>query len=385
MAEYEVYDMTQETRFDMDLMPEPYRHNLDGIGIGGVEWNTLSPDERFQRLDSLVGHTALVPVRFPSVPGTAWLKAEIQNGLSGSHYDRLAPLFHDMMRAGALKEGDIAVDASSGSHLNAGAVILGAAGVHAKYYIPHLPPERTAVARAANAELIEVDGYIPEVSLRMNDDMRSLQREKAADGKALWVRDARWQREYGTNVFSNRETGERRSYVNHSANPAAKQKMAAIAAETISQLEGLELRAAVFAVGNFLTINNTIPMFRKLYPGIRCFGIEDENNPSCRDEMYGIAAELRDYSAPRILGTSAHGTPVRFKDLGLLDGITTVPGKRWKLEQDWFNGAYPELASGPSSAAVIHTIRTILRNYDDPEANVFGILYDTPSKYPADY
>jgi cysteine synthase len=363
---------------------DSYRTNLENVGVGHENWPSLPIAEKTQRLESLVGNTALTPISFPDTPGTVWVKAELHNGISGSHYDRLAPMIPELIRQGALRTGDLVVDASSGSYANAAAILLAAYGIRSRFYVPaSVSGIRTALAQAAGADLMTGPGYIPEASQRMNDDMFASLRERDGSGASAWERDKQWYAGYKISVLIHKSRQERRVYLNHSANRLVldKRNMGSMAVEITSQMQDSPLDGMVFAIGNFASIASSVAILEAANDKLLKIGVEDDNNAPCRDEFYGIHPLVRRYEKPGLLGTSAHGTPVAFRNFSLLDAVTTVSEKQWQTMQNWFNETYPHLAAGRTSAAVLAVAKIVLKNMDNPEAKLGAILYDDPTKY----
>ncbi len=290
----------------------------------------------------------------------------------------------DLMQQGALQAGDLVVDASSGSYANAAAILLAAYGIRSRFYLPtSVSGTRTALAQAAGADLMTGPGYIPEASQRMNDDMNALLRERDGSGAAAWERDKQWYADYKINVLIHKTRQERRVYLNHSANRLVldRRNMGSMAVEIASQMQDNPLDGMIFAIGNFASIASSVAVLEAANDRLFKIGVEDDNNAPCRDEFYSIHPLVRHYEKPGLLGTSAHGTPVAFRDLSLFDAITTVSETQWQPTQDWFNTAYPHLAAGRTSAAVLTVAKIVLKNMDNPEAKLGVILYDDPTKY----
>ncbi len=330
------------------------------------------------------GNTPLTPIHFPDTPGTVWAKEELHNGISGSHYDRLVPMISRLIAEGAIQSDDLVIDASSGSYSNAMSMILATHGISSRFYITEATSgKRSDLARTAGADLVVVPGVVPDAVERMNDDMHTLARQRTEIGRPAWKRQLEWYSKYKMNVFSNVISGERRVYLNHSANPLVldNDNMGSLAVETLEQLGRTRLDAMVLAIGNFATIASSVPMLKKFNGSTTIFGVEDADNAPCRDDFYGVHPHLRDYEATKLLGTSVHGTPVAFRDLSLLDGIKAVSEKNWSTMQTWFNETYPHLAAGRTSAACLSVAKTILKNMNNPDANVGVILYDGSDKY----
>lgn len=381
--------MSQQPSINLELFPEPYRTHLSDIGLDSPAWGDLELQEKTRRLGSLVGDTALSTVTFDDRPGSIIIKREMDNGLSGSHYDRLLPMFAELLREEVLRPGDTIIDVSSGSYGNAKAVMSAAYGMHSVDYIPlESAGRRTALARAAGASLIiEPEGYVPAASEHMNRDRHRLARERGTDGKPAWHRDRQSFQRYRMDVFTHRQTNERRVYLNHSANPKTVEHMSSLATELVGQLDGtVDPRKLVFgfAVGNFATIVASVLILRQAFPTCRVYGFEGTDSSPCFDDFYMIPEDLRHYDTPTLLGTSAAGTTVEFTDLGLLNGIATVTDRQWQLAQRQLAEHDTPLRAGRTTAAAVALGTSILGNRNDPDTAYVCIGYDDASKYDQD-
>jgi len=246
--------------------------------------------ERVRDLASLVGNTPLLAIelRYRGEPRTVYAKAEHLN-LTGSIKDRMA--YHIIGRAyerGALKPGDMIIEATSGNTGISFSAIGRALGHPVFIFMPDwLSEERKNLIRSYGAaiQLVshEQGGFLG--SIRMAEEM--------AAGRAAFL----------PRQFSNED------------NVAA--HYCSTGPEMLWQLRfrGLEPAAIVAGVGTGGTIMGAGRFLKEKHPAVKLFALEPSNSPTLstghkvgKHRIQGISDEF----IPEIL------------DLKALDGIVAV-------------------------------------------------------------
>ncbi len=360
--------------------PEDMQEKLLAAEVGAPDWEDLSRTDKYNRLGSLVGGTALQAIEFDDARGTVYAKLELQS-LTGSHCDRQLHALRVMEDAKLIFPGFTVLDETTSGSLGSQLAVHGPLmGYQVHIRAPELTEKRRASMQLPGVELEIVDGYIPEAATAMVNRLRSL-------GKEGWEIKKHYTDRYRA-LSATHPDGRHIVFPNHSANQVTVEAASTIGQEMVQQLGDIRLDAVVLAVGNGTSIHGNVPVFRMHQPQAAFFGVEDARNHPAYDDYYGIHPMLRRYSAHDSFGSSASGTPITFKvssraeDKQVLDGIDVVAPQPRDLVRDQFNADYPDIAAGNTSAMALTVAKRIMQRLDKKTGAAVGlILYDSISRY----
>lgn len=275
--------------------------SLGSANIGSGDWDTIDRAEQYQRLEAIVGNTALLPV--PELSGI-WAKQEYTNP-SGSHYDRVSlPTLRLLEEQGLIHPGDELRDITSGSGGISLALFSKLLGYKARISLPdELTADRIYPMEYFGAEIVRTGpGYVQAMSnfqaVEIMGMIRSgewkLSRNKDPDIESIF--------------FMHHKTNQHICYVNHSQNSISLQGHQQLGREIVKQAPEVP-RAVILAIGNWTTIAGIAPIIRGAWPTTEIIGVKPADDAD--QTNYGLVQ-------PGLT------IPFRFKDPSLLTGDMVI-------------------------------------------------------------
>ncbi len=297
-----------------------------------------------------IGDTPLVRLRrvLDGLPGEAYAKLELMNP-TGSSKDRVARhMLTEAARAGALRPGDVVVEASSGNTALGMGMVAAQEGYRCKVVVrDRTSPDKVKALQALGVEVERVDGALPP-------------EHPESYGRVM----ERVVRETPDSYFPDQH--------NNRANNAA--HYATTGPELWEQMEG-RLDVLVCGVGTGGTIGGIARYLKERDPSVRVVGVDAEGSVFSRYFRTGRAGASRPY----LLEGLGDEEPVGCVEWQLIDDFVQVS------DRDAFLAAR-ELArregifAGGSSGAALVAVREVLRRLGR-SARVATVFPDSGHRY----
>ncbi len=363
----------------LPFYPERTQEMYTAAHIGDADWENLSRDEKYARLQSTLGTVTLTSFPLDDLRGEIHVMPELLNA-TGSHCDRQLGSMQRMEQDGLLVPSVTTIDettsGSLGSQLAIHAPLMGYQ-LHVR--TPELTQKRRATMQYPGVDLEIVEGYIPEAA-------RAMQLRLAELKKLDWTVQKQYTKDY--RAFSaTHPNGREHGHIvfpNHSANPITidcarpiGNKMAAGLAE-----KDITLDAMLLVIGNGTSIHGIAPVIRQYQPQAKIYGIETALNAPTYNRFYAIPPELQRYERHDSYGSSADGTPLAYKADRLLDGVAIVAPQPRDIVRDQFNAQHPDMAIGNTSAMALKVARDIVQQLNKKNGAHIGLIfYDGVDRY----
>ncbi len=331
--------------------------SLGLAGVGTHDWNELTRSEKYDRLEGLVGDTAIVPVANLR-SARVFTKLETENP-SGSHYDRaFVATLRNFEEEGLIRPGDEVRDITSGSGGISLAVVAQVLGYMTRITVPdELPKNRLFPMRFFGAEIVQAGtGYIRQASDFQAEEIRALKADPA------WQLSRPSDREQRAYVFTNKGEDRRICYINHSENLLSPRAFSTIGREIVHQMVDAP-DAVILAMGNWTTIAGISPTVRAAWPLTRIIGYEGENT------------EVHDN-----FGTSVAGIPLRFRDPLLLDEAMIVTDQQ-RDNANWAINSPRPLHERVGHSSLMGLVVADEFTHDDYTKSALTITYDQQIRY----
>lgn len=370
--------------------PETRQYGLNGRlripvtgGIRGLDTPPLTRDQSYR--ETLA---AIVPPQIFRIddPNGTILTASFAHNPTSNHYDYVyVPLIHHLEEAGIVRSGDELMEITSG---NSGLAATGAAKRLGDYlvtiYAPaSLPAERLQPMRDLGAKLIPVPGYMIETAAKLRADLEDLKADPVWESKYYRVK-VDGKPEYSVPYFENKETGQRKIFLNHSEQMSTVRSFG-LAFSHIPDILPVDANVdAVFSVVGNGTTTHAMRRFlvgRGQFSNARLIGIENAANPVMYNRKHGLAKAEANTERVLFGGILPGMDWLKFQSEADLDEVVLITLEEAAVEQAEWNSQvkYSEETIGISSAMGIIAARRYLAAH--PGSRVLIWFYDTGEKY----
>jgi cysteine synthase A len=348
------------------------RQKEERAGITDEEIESLPQEERYGRIETLVGRTPKLEV--PLTNGNTLIQSDETANPAESHYDRVyLHLLHELEKEGTIAPGDTLLETTSGSAGISFAWMSKKLGYQPVVFAPSFIPKPRRIELEHLAEVHYSDDrerYLQACAEMMLTYLREYREQVKATGHKIWM-------------------------PNHSQDPRTPESFHSIVDEIAKQYPDRQIDYFIGGVGNGSTILGPAERLKQLYPNVKIIGFEPvEACPYYKryKDRWGKVAPhfVKDKQIPEgfsfheMPGTGGFGNiPFPFMteavDRGLVDDIVPVPDKQI-LEMLKYNDSLPPEQQQGHSSLIAHYIAEVCAQQMHGE-NIVSMVYDKADRY----